>query len=213
VGLWRIVRGELGGTWRSARYDVHRRLAVRRALRLASAETTELPGAAVTMAAPRRRRPATRRPYGEPPRPRRMVASTGVALLVAGGAAGTYLAVAGTLTALTRVPPVPSAGGPAPQPVVATEAHRLPASTAGRRVPAAPARPIRGTSAEPAANPVLPAPTTAGAPTTEGSPAATSSETPSPSPSAPPSSSPEPSPSVSASSSASYGGGQTRDGR
>jgi hypothetical protein len=212
VGLWRIVRGELAGAWRSARYDVHRHLEERRELRLATAETTELPGASVVRAAPRPRL-TPRRPHGEPPRPRRVLANTGVALLVAGGAAGTYLAVAGTLTALTRNPAVPSAAGTAPQPQVATEARRLPTSVPGRRAPAAPARPLHGATAQPAANPVVPAATTAGAPTTEGSPAATGTDTPCPSPSAQPSTSPEPSPSVSASSSASYGGGQSRGGR
>jgi hypothetical protein len=165
VGLWHSVRREVAGAWRSARYDVDRRVGAHRQQRFAQAETAELvrqvvwrrpaahrrgPGEAPS---PRRRTPAEmaainaamhiempwagRRstegspatgtprhaqgpatpPWEQPQqkpvhRRRKVAAAAGIGMLVAGGAAGTYLAVAGTLVGVIpdgsdgTVPPV-----------------------------------------------------------------------------------------------------------
>jgi hypothetical protein len=209
VGLWQTVRGELAGALRSARYDVDRHRAVRRALRLATAETSEY--------APRPRPyPTTRPPYRDEPRSRRVVTTTGVALLVAGGAAGTYLAVAGGLTALTADQSAQPAAGPTPQPFVATQPRPLAPSAAGRR--AAPVRPFQGGGTQQdAGDQVLPAPLVDGYPSAyrSGSPESTPSPSCDRSPTASPSASEDPTPSqsVTSSSSASYGAGQTSGGR
>src|SRR4051794_32167770 len=100
----------MAGALRSARYDVERHRRARLAIQLATAETNELArGFARKPSAPGRR-PA--------PRPRRIMAGAGVGLLVAGGAAGTYLAVAGSLSALRADPAAP------PEPAVAAPASR-----------------------------------------------------------------------------------------
>ncbi|GGM80615.1 hypothetical protein ACFFX1_48760 [Dactylosporangium sucinum] len=109
MALWHKVRRELAGAWRSARYDVTRHRRRRLMVRLAGAETAEF--------GPRGHRGlhVAKRP------PRRIAAGAGVALLVAGGAAGTYLAVAGSLTALRPGPAQPPAAQPAaPAPATAT---------------------------------------------------------------------------------------------
>ncbi|GAA2328398.1 hypothetical protein [Dactylosporangium salmoneum] len=104
MGLWLKVHREVAGAWRSACYDMSQYATRRQALRLRTAETAEY--------APRRHR-------GQHVMPNqyrsRFAAGTGVALLVAGGAAGTYLAVAGSLTALRAEPSeTPLAAAPTP---------------------------------------------------------------------------------------------------
>ncbi|WP_432829479.1 hypothetical protein [Dactylosporangium sp. CA-092794] len=106
MGLWLKVHREVAGAWRSACYDISRHALQRRVVRLGMAETAEF--------GPRghRGRHVARRPQR-----RRVAATTGVALLVAGGAAGTYLAVAGSLTALRAEPfeaPIAAPAAPAP---------------------------------------------------------------------------------------------------
>jgi hypothetical protein len=187
VGLWLKVHREVAGAWRSACYDMCRHVSQRRAVRLRLAETAEF--------APRHHRGqhVMRGPYRS-----RVAATTGVALLVAGGAAGTYLAVAGSLAGLRAEPyeapmaapaaPVTSVGGPAPSAI---------------RPPALPphGRPQvrRSTPPQALALPAVPAPVevptqqaTEPESTPTPSPAETPDETADPSPSA---SSPAPSPS------------------
>jgi hypothetical protein len=130
VGLWHTVGREVAGASRSARYDVLRQLGLYRAAKLLTAETTEL--ARADFIAYRHRHRSGVQP------PHRVVAATGVALLVAGGAAGMYLAVAGGLAALTADPLAPTVAAPAPPAVTAAR----PASTgsaAKRSVPRRPA--------------------------------------------------------------------------
>jgi hypothetical protein len=159
----------------------------RRAVRLRMAETAEYGprnhrGQHVMRASPRGRAAAT----------------TGVALLVAGGAAGTYLAVAGSLAALRPEPyeapvaapaaPVTSAGPaastigpPAPQPTQVRPQVRRTTAAPVLAMPEVPAAPVE-----------VPTQTTDPESTPTASPSATPSETASPSPSV---SSPSPSPS------------------
>jgi hypothetical protein len=113
---------EIVGAVLSIRYDLERRRHKRRADALARAETADYSRIALD---PRR---PQRGPRLEPQRrqQRRVVAPAGVALLVAGGAAGTYLAVAGSLTAITTDPP----GTPVAQPVPPT-ATSGPVATTG----------------------------------------------------------------------------------
>ncbi|GAA2644784.1 hypothetical protein GCM10010399_93380 [Dactylosporangium fulvum] len=99
--LWLKVHREVAGAWRSACYDVNRR----RMRQLNRAETAEFG-------------PWHHRGLHRPPR--RVAAATGVALLVAGGAAGTYLAVAGSLSALTTQPAEPPLAAPASPAAAAT---------------------------------------------------------------------------------------------
>jgi hypothetical protein len=106
VGLWLKVHREVAGAWRSACYDMARHAMRKRVVRLRMAETAEF--------GPRHHRGqhVMRSPYRS-----RVAATTGVALLVAGGAAGTYLAVAGSLAALQAEPydaPVAAPAAPAP---------------------------------------------------------------------------------------------------
>jgi hypothetical protein len=103
VGLWLKVHREVTGAWRSACYDVYRQVSRRKLAQLLTDETTEFA--------------ARHRARDLPRRPRRVAATSGVALLVAGGAAGTYLAVAGSLTAM-RTPPTPPAPSATPSPSV-----------------------------------------------------------------------------------------------
>ena len=42
VGLWKTVRREVAGAWRSARYDVDRHVGHHRAIKLRQAETAEI---------------------------------------------------------------------------------------------------------------------------------------------------------------------------
>jgi len=236
VGLWKTVRREVAGAWRSARYDVDRHVGHHRAIKLQRAETAEIvvreivwqrrpspgrhhrspdlpwagrrpatsvqdkavPGKAVPgKGVPGKAMPSTAllqktgkagQPRREPRR--RAVATTGVALLVAGGAAGTYLAVAGSLAGVNA-----NASGSDPvgtQPMAAvpnqlpTNATTPKAQRNHRRAAAAPAKPAD-------IRPVVPPPlttaaATAAAPTPTQSIEATPtpSETPTPSPSVSP---------------------------
>src|SRR5919199_2804173 len=96
---WDVLRREAAGLRRSIRYDLVRRAEAQRAL-------------------------AARRPTEvlDVDRPRRAFTVTGVSLVLAGGAAGTYLAVAGGLglfgtdEAATAPPPDGPAGGVPPRP-------------------------------------------------------------------------------------------------
>ncbi|GAA0728006.1 hypothetical protein Drose_29620 [Dactylosporangium roseum] len=106
MGLWLKVHREVAGAWRSACYDLDRHVNRRRTHRLTRAETAEFG-------------PWHHRGLHRPPR--RVAAVTGVALLVAGGAAGTYLAVVGSLSALTARPAEPPLAAPA-APAAATTA-------------------------------------------------------------------------------------------
>jgi hypothetical protein len=121
VGLWNSVRREVIGVVRSARYDVNRHVGMHRAKKLCHADTAEF--------AVREIRTHHRR---------RMVTAGGVGLLVAGGAAGTYLAVVGSIAALTAgvadQPPAPVAAPAARQ--ATSSSHEASAGELPRRAPA-----------------------------------------------------------------------------
>ncbi|GAA3451109.1 hypothetical protein [Dactylosporangium matsuzakiense] len=195
MGLLLKVHREVAGAWRSACYDMYRHASRRRSVRLRMQETAEYGprnhrGQHVMRASSRSRAAAT----------------TGVALLVAGGAAGTYLAVAGSLAALQPDPyeaPVAAPAAPATAPNPAPSLIRPPApqptqvrpqvrrTTEPAPVLAAPAVPVpvpievpTQQSTEPESTPT---------PTPSATPSETASETASPSPSVT-SSSPSPSP-------------------
>jgi hypothetical protein len=191
VGLWLKVHREVTGAWRSACYDMYRHVGRRRDVRLRMAETAEYGprshrGQHVMRASTRSRAAAT----------------TGVALLVAGGAAGTYLAVAGSLAALQPEPyeaPVAAPAAPAVAPNPAPSLIRPPAPQPTQVRPQ-----VRRTTEPPQvlAMPEIPAPVEVptqqttepeSTPTPSATPSATPSETASPSPSVT-ASSPSPSP-------------------
>ncbi|MEV6931271.1 hypothetical protein AB0M46_43200 [Dactylosporangium sp. NPDC051485] len=185
MGLWLKVHREVAGAWRSACYDLSQHATRRRALRLRMAETAEY--------APRRHRGQHVMPN---PYRSRFATGTGVALLVAGGAAGTYLAVAGGLTALrAESHETPLAGAPTP---VTTEGA-APGPSAIRPTAPAPTQPRpqvrRSSPPQVIALPEVPAPV--GVPATQTS-APESTQTPPASPT--PSASASPSPSASGSS-------------
>ncbi|MFI5914940.1 hypothetical protein [Dactylosporangium sp. NPDC051541] len=191
MGLWLKVHREVAGAWRSACYDMVRHAGRRRDVRLRMAETAEY--------GPRNHRGQhVMRASGRG----KAAATTGVALLVAGGAAGTYLAVAGSLAALQPEPyeaPMAAPAAPAAHPNLAPSLIRPPAPQPTQ------VRPQVRRTTEPApvlAMPPVPAPievptqaTTEpeSTPTATPTPSATPSETASPSPSVT-SSSPSPSP-------------------
>ncbi|MEV4512871.1 hypothetical protein AB0K00_28350 [Dactylosporangium sp. NPDC049525] len=165
MGLWLKVHREVTGAWRSACYDVYRQVSRRKLAQLLTDETTEFA--------------ARHRARDVPRRPRRVAATSGVALLVAGGAAGTYLAVAGSLTALRMPPPVSVAAAAEPT-------FAAPGVTGGAGNPSAGAQPtyarpqVRRSAPQPVlAMPAVPPP--AGAPTTK-TPESTPTPTASPSP-------------------------------
>ncbi|MER7009323.1 hypothetical protein ABT297_40625 [Dactylosporangium sp. NPDC000555] len=184
MGLWLKVHREVAGAWRSACYDVCRHANRRRAAQQRLAETAEV--------GPRRHRGqhVMHGAYRN-----RVAATTGVALLVAGGAAGTYLAVASSLAPLRPEPyetPVAAPAAPATSPGSAPSAIR----------PAAPqptqARPQahRNTSPQLVVVPEVPAPPrVVGELPTQQTTAPESA--PAPSPSVSPSETAGPSPSVS----------------
>ena len=98
MNLWQALRRECTGAWRSVRYD----LATNRAAKVAGAYTEEF------------------RPSGPPvPVPSRLVPLTGVTLLLAGGAAGAFLAISGGIAAL---------GDPAGPPLTRDQAATAPAN-------------------------------------------------------------------------------------
>ncbi|WP_426506549.1 hypothetical protein ACPPVO_51335 [Dactylosporangium sp. McL0621] len=177
------VHREVAGAWRSACYDMYRHANRRRAVRLRMAETAEYGprhhrGQHVMRASNRNRAAAT----------------TGVALPVGGGAAGTYLAVAGSLAALQTEPyeaPVAAPAAPAPGTGSAPSLIRPPAPQPTQ------VRPQVRRTTPPAvlAMPEVPAP--ADVPTQQ---TTDPESTPTPSPSATPSETTGPSPSVSSSS-------------
>ncbi len=105
MSLWHALHRECTGAWRSVRYD----LASRRAVKLAGAFTEEFA------------------PTGPPvPTPSRLVPLTGVALLLAGGAAGVFVAINGGLAAVASGEPRPSS-----PPAVAAQAPGPEASPSG----------------------------------------------------------------------------------
>ncbi|WP_432977346.1 hypothetical protein [Dactylosporangium sp. CA-233914] len=183
MGLWLKVHREVAGAWRSACYDMYRHANRRRAVRLRMAETAEY--------GPRNHRGqhVMRAPYRS-----RVAATTGVALLVAGGAAGTYLAVAGSLAALrseSYEPPVAAPAAPAPGSTSAPSLIRPPSPRPTQVRPQV----KRSTPAQVVAMPEIPAPTNV--PTQQ---TTDPESTPTTSPSASPTPSASPSPSVSSAS-------------
>jgi hypothetical protein len=176
VTLWHTLGREISGAWRSVRYDVRNRRDT-----YAGNEWAHI----------------SRLPAEETSR--RIVTASGVVLLIAGGAAGTYLAVAGGLGALLTdpadnatpqalpAPPAASAGTPRDRDIDpladAPKTHRLLRRAAPSTVPAP-------ETERPPALPPEPS-TPAGGPTPESTPL------PEPSPST--SESAEPVPSVSTS--------------
>jgi hypothetical protein len=191
VRLWLKVHREVAGAWRSACYDMYSHASRRRSVRLRMAETAEYGprhhrGQHVMRASNRSRAAAT----------------TGVALLVAGGAAGTYLAVAGSLAALAPEPyeaPVAAPAAPTPGALDAPSLIRPPAPQPTQVRPQV----RRTVPPQVLAMPEVPAPATVPTqqttdpestptPSPSATPAATPTETASPSPSV---SSPSPSPS------------------
>jgi hypothetical protein len=160
--VWHTLRREYAGAWRSVRYD----LASRRAAKLAVAFTEEF--------AP-----------GTPPvpTPSRVVPLTGVALLLAGGAAGAFVAISGGLAAVDSAPPAPT-----PPPAAAPAEPGTGTTTPSAAPSQAPAR-RPGTNRTPGPGPI-PAPIVS-VPISEGSvlPTSPSVEASSVSPSAEPSAS------------------------
>jgi hypothetical protein len=115
LNVWHTLRRECSGAWRSVRYD----LATHRAARLSGALTEEFA------------------PSSPPvPTPSRLVPLTGVTLLLAGGAAGAFLAISGGLAALDTGPP------PAEQAVAAVPARES-TGAVGPTTPASPVGPHR----------------------------------------------------------------------
>ncbi|MGI5237142.1 hypothetical protein [Dactylosporangium sp. CA-139066] len=182
MGLWLKVHREVAGAWRSACYDISRHATRKRSVRLRMAETADF--------GPRHHRGqhVMRGPYRN-----RVAATTGVALLVAGGAAGTYLAVAGSLAALRPEPyEAPVAAPAAPAPAGGSPSAIRPPAPAPTQI-----RPqVRRTTQAPVlAAPEIPAPVSV---PTQQTTAPESTPTPSASPN--PSETASPSPSVSSSS-------------
>lgn len=209
--LWLKVHREVAGAWRSACYDMYRHVSRRRSVRLQMAETAEF--------GPRNHRGLH---VARSPNRHRIAATTGVALLVAGGAAGTYLAVAGSLTALRAESSEPPIAAPARPAGTGTPGPALirPPSTQ----PTQPRSQVRhSTPPQVLALPEVPAPVELPAQTTE--PESTQTPLPaSPSPSATAIPSPSvssPSPTISASNRPKWGrhgdedaaAGQTGEGR
>jgi len=114
VSLWHTLRREYAGAWRSVRYD----LASRRAAKLAVAFTEEFAPGTPPM-----------------PAPSRLVPLTGVALLLAGGAAGAFVAINGGLAAVASKPPTatPPAAAPAAPGVGTTTPSAAPSAAPARR--------------------------------------------------------------------------------
>ncbi len=195
---------EIVGAVLSVRHDREQRREKRRSDALAKADTADYSRIALD---PRR---PQRGPRLQPQQrqQRRVVAPAGVALLVAGGAAGTYLAVAGSLTAITADPP----GTPVAQPVP-------PASTSGpvTTTGTSPRRPSH--VRRPDRRPAIPVPAVVVTPGTAtvipggGTPENTRPPEPTPSAAATPTPTPTSTPAASASASASptrYPGGRGR---
>jgi hypothetical protein len=197
VGLWKTVRREVVGAWRSARYDVDRHIGHHRAVKLRHAETAEIVVRQIVWQnrpSPHRRHRPVEMPWAgrrtaalvtpKPPR-RRAVGTTGVALLVAGGAAGTYLAVAGSLVGMNA-----DAHDPAGPPLAAPEKSSVSATSPQEHFQIKPdKRSHRRAAPAPVAPEQIPpvaVATAAPTPTTsiEATPTPTASPTPSPSVSA-----------------------------
>lgn len=194
MGLWKTVRREVAGAWRSARYDVDRHVGHHRAVKLRHAETAEIVVRHIVWQdrpSPHRRHRPVEMPWAgrrvappvTPRAPRRRaVAVTGVALLVAGGTAGTYLAVAGSLVGMKADAQDPA--GPPQAAPVAARTSPMPASTPQQRPEK---RNHRKAAAAPADIPPVAPPVAATAPTTtqsvEATPTPTPTESPTPSPS------------------------------
>jgi hypothetical protein len=223
MSLWRRIRAELAGAWRSVRYDLGRRPAERPdGPDVTSTGLSTFPGSLMEW--------RTASPESDARPPRRFVAVTALCLLAVAGAFGSYLLVTRSLSAAAAEQP--EAAAPQP-PAVAREdrepaadptarmgavthpqtALPRPATTPGRRAagrpatgtgnggdgdgdgdqPAAPPRP--GTTTTSKCDCVTPPVPTPTAP----SPAGSSPDPGSPSPSRPPVSSASVSPSASAS--------------
>jgi hypothetical protein len=140
VSLWHALHRECAGAWRSVRYD----LATRRAARLAGAFTEEFAPSTPPV-----------------PTPSRIVPLTGVALLLAGGAAGAFVAINGGLAAVTDerpAPAPPAAAAPDPTYGTATTTPSTAPSQPTARRPGAYRSPVPG----PAPAPVISIPITEG---------------------------------------------------
>lgn len=162
MSLWHAMHRECTGAWRSVRYD----LATRRAAKLAGAFTEEFA------------------PSGPPvPTPSRLVPLTGVALLLAGGAAGVFVAINGGLAAVTAEDPQPSSP-PAVAAAAPAPASVAPPSTPPSRPPARRPGAVRTPEPGPAPAPALSIPVTEGSVLPTGPSVEASSASPEPTPSA-----------------------------
>jgi hypothetical protein len=164
VSLWDALHRECSGAWRSVRYD----MATRRAAKLAGAFTEEFA------------------PSGPPvPTPSRLVPLTGVALLLAGGAAGVFVAISGGLAAVTTDEPQPSSAPAAAAPAPTSAApNGNPSGAAPSQPP--PRRPGAARTPEPGPvpAPILSIPVTEGSVLPTDPSVEASSVSPEPSPSA-----------------------------
>jgi hypothetical protein len=162
LNLWHALQRECSGAWRSVRYD----LTTHRAARLAGAFTEEFePGRAPV------------------PSPSRLVPLTGVTLLLAGGAAGAFLAITGGMAAV---------GGPDKPPLAreytATASPTTTAAGSGSGGGAQPGTPRHAAAAprsSPTTGPTEPSPLPPPPPVTEASKLPPSSASASASPSSP----------------------------
>jgi hypothetical protein len=168
LNLWQALRRECTGAWRSVRYD----LATNRAAKVAGAYTEEF------------------RPSGPPvPAPSRLVPLTGVTLLLAGGAAGAFLAISGGIAAIGGpAGPPPPRGQAATAPADPVAADGTPVSGAGGG-PVTPRRAAGTTRPSPTPEPTgppappPPPPVIEGTSSASSGPAGASSSAGSPSPS------------------------------
>jgi hypothetical protein len=129
VGIWRSLTREAMGAWRSIRYDLHRRPDTGRD------DDTEViyPEFDAYQKAERRQ-------------PRRLIAAGGVGVVVAGGVAGTYFAVAGGLGALLANPPTGTTQPAGPSAAASAQVGTLPTTDTSMDAspPASPAAPVAG---------------------------------------------------------------------
>ena len=161
--MWHALRRECTGAWRSVHYD----LASRRAAKLAGAFTEEFA------------------PSSPPvPTPSRLVPLAGVALLLAGGAAGAFVAISGGLAAVTAddrpAACRPAAAAPDPGYGIGTTTPSIPPSQPPARRPGVYRTPQPG----PAPAPAVTSPITEGSLLPTDPSGAASSESSAPAPSA-----------------------------
>jgi hypothetical protein len=182
--MWRAVRDELSGAWRSLRYDLRRKPAPEDPGSSGTTEYDAFEGG-----------------------PRRILVSSGMAALVLGGAVGGYFGVVNGMDALLQPRPAtvpqPAADGlvtAGPVDRGAAPARRVPATKAPVRggQPAAPAGPTVSGHGGPARHPkTRPAPRRARPPVPTPAPSCSCAPPPAPVPSSSNPASPTPTPSVS----------------